>query len=402
MKVLMVGDSPFLTTGFGRVQKQALTAFLAKGWTVATVTGLQTEATETTLPVKQYVPTKGDNLGLLRVSDAVAEFEPDAIYATGEPGSITAFAHVLPVRIPFVAYVPIEGEPIAYGDWRSILQTIDFFTCSEYGQRIVKRDVFGKDVDYVYHGVDHDVFRPDDENRAATRKLLGWEDKFVVMTVGANVRRKQHPRLFEAIALLGKRYKQDDIILYDHTVPFQRHWLEGWHLPQVADAMGVHDKVVFNPKLTGFGASVPEGTTDGLPGLADLYRAADLFVLPSQVEGFGLPIAEAMASGLPVLVTKYAAGWEVASPAGVGVTPKDWETAKNGTRLANLDPEDIAKAIVSLKRDPKRLARMRAAGLQRAQDFKWSAFREKVVDAVEKARKEGGQPEGEPPVQAVA
>ena len=86
MKVLMLGDSPFLTTGFGRVQRNAMEAFLTKGWEVATVTALQTTERETTLPVKQFVPTTGDNLGLLRVADAVTEFEPDVIYATGEDG----------------------------------------------------------------------------------------------------------------------------------------------------------------------------------------------------------------------------------------------------------------------------------------------------------------------------
>ena len=402
MKVLMVGDSPLLTTGFGRVQNRAMTAFQRRGWTVAAVTGLQHEPKESSQPqtLTCFYPVKGDNLGLLKVEEAVKEFEPDVIYATGEPGSITAFAHVLPARIPFVAYVPVEGEPIAYGDWRAILKTINWFTCSEYGQRIAKRDC-GVDVDYVYHGVDHDVFYPDLARRLAVREQLGWTDQFIVMSVGTNVRRKQWPRLIESMAILRDRFKQTDVKLYAHTVPFQRHWLEGWHLPQVADAFGVHGEVMFNPMMSGFGSSVPEGAKDGLPGLADLYRAADLFVLPSQVEGFGLPAAEAMASGLPVAVTKYAAGWEVVSPAGVGIKPHDWEVAKNGTRYANLDPLDIAKTILDLKRDPKRLARMRSAGLQRAQDFQWSAFEEKVVDAVEKARENGGQPEGEPAVQEV-
>jgi glycosyltransferase involved in cell wall biosynthesis len=394
MKVLMVGDSPLITTGFGRVQRHALEAFLLQGWEVAAVTALQMEEKQTDLPLKQYVPTAGDSLGLVKVEEAVAEFEPDVIYMTGEPGSVTGYAHVLPARIPFLAYVPIEGEPIVHGDWRGILKTINWFTCSRYGQAVAKRDL-GKDVDFVYHGVDADVFKVDDEARERTRKQLGWTDKFVVMTVAANVRRKQHPRLFEAIALLHKQFKQRDVILYDHTVPYQRHWLEGWHLPQIADAMGIHDKVQFNPSLTGFGASAPELGTAELPGLADLYRAADLFVLPSQVEGFGLPIAEAMASGTPVLVTKYAAGWEVASPAGAGIPIHDWETAKNGTRLANVSPLDLAKSILSLRRDPKRLVRMRAAGIERAKDFTWGAFKEYVVAAVQEAQAAGGLPEGE-------
>ena len=394
MKVLMVGDSPLVTTGFGRVQRHALEAFLVKGWEVAAVTGLATEEAQTDLPIRQFVPSPGDSLGLLKVEEAVEQFEPDVIYMTGEPGTVTAIAHVVPARIPFLAYVPIEGEPIVYGDWRGILKTITWFTCSGYGQAVAKRDL-GKDVDFVYHGVDTDVFHVDDEARARTRKQLGWDDKFVVMTVAANVRRKQHPRLFEAMAILRKQFKQRDILLYDHTVPFQRHWLEGWHLPQIADAFGVHDMVQFNPMLSGFGKSAPEVGGVDAPGLADLYRAADLFVLPSQVEGFGLPIAEAMASGVPVAVTKYAAGWEVASPAGAAIPIYDWETAKNGTRLANVSPLDLAKTILSLRRDPKRLARMRAAGLERVKAFRWDAFQEYVVAAVEASQASGGLPEGE-------
>jgi glycosyltransferase involved in cell wall biosynthesis len=364
------------------------------GWEVASVTALQTQERPTELPLRQYVPEAGDNLGILKIPEAVEDFEPDVIYTTCEPGVLTALTRSIPQRIPVVAYVPIEGEPIVLGDWRAVLSSdaLNWFTCSEYGQQIAKRDLFGKDVDFVYHGVDASVFRPDDEARERVRSQLGWSDKFVVMTVAANVRRKQHPRLFEAIALLHKTYKQRDVILYDHTVPFQHHWLEGWHLPQIADAMGIHDKVVFNPMLGAFGSAIPDSVSDALPSLADLYRAADLFVLPSQVEGFGLPIAEAMASGVPVLVTKYAAGWEVASPAGAAIEVHDWEITKNGSRLANVDPHALAKSILSLKRDPKRLARMRAAGLERVKAFDWEAFKEYVVGAIEAAREKGPPP----------
>jgi glycosyltransferase involved in cell wall biosynthesis len=364
----------------------AMEAFLSKGWEVATVTGLQTAPVKTDLPVKQYAPKSNDPIGLATIPEAIEDFKPDRIFSAGEPGSLSALSMVIPARIPFTAYCVIEGEPIALQEWRSLLSTIQFITCSEYGAKVVRQSL-NKEVDWAYHGVDTDVFRPDDTRRDEVRKNLGWNDKFVVITVAANVRRKQHPRLFEAMGILRDVYKQKDILLYDHTVPFQRFWLEGWHLPQVARSLGVEDMIMFNPEMENFGDGIPERSDGDKPTLPDLYRAADLFVLPSQVEGFGLPIAEAMACGTPVAVTKYAAGWEVARGAdGAGIPVADWEIHKSGTRYANVSPLDIAKTIISLKRDPKRLKRMREAGLKRASELNWSEFQEKICDAIEDAK----------------
>src|SRR5687768_397249 len=247
MKVLLLGDSPLKTTGFGRVNRVATEAFLREGWTVASVTNLQTEEMEPELAIRPYVPPKTDGMGLRTALEAIEDFAPDVIYATGDPGSIAAFALVIPARIPVFFYVPIEGEPIVLPEWQQLLRTVPFMTCSNYGAEVARVDL-QREVEMVYHGVDSEVFKPlTPERRAEIREQFGWTDKFVVMTVAANVRRKQHPRLFEAIALLKNQYKQRDIVLYDHTVPFQSYHLEGWNLPVVSAAMGVTDEVVFNP-----------------------------------------------------------------------------------------------------------------------------------------------------------
>lgn len=390
MKVLMLGDSPFRKTGFGRVNSHAMKAMLEAGLTVGTVTGLQTETPQEPVPsgLTFWTPSSDDPMGLRAGADAIREFEPDVVYVTGDPGNTAVYAGVVPVRIPYVAYVPVEGEPVVNQVWREMLSSehVRWFTCSQYGVDIARRDL-GRDVDFVYHGVDHDVFTPlTDEERAAYRKRLGWEGKFVISVVAQNVRRKQLPRLMEAVAILKRQFKQNDVLLYMHTVPYQRHYLEGWNLMEVARAFGVHDEVVFNPLMGQQHAAVPERGDMEVPGLRELMGAADLFVLPSQVEGFGLPIAESMAVGTPVVVTKYGAGWEVARKGmGVGIAPHDWEVHKSGTRYANIDPMDLAKEILRLKRNPRQLERMRAAGLQAVREFDWTAFEREVVQRVTNA-----------------
>jgi glycosyltransferase involved in cell wall biosynthesis len=312
------------------------------------------------------------------------EFEPDIVYATGDPGSIAMVAMVIPAHVRFLAYCPIEGEPLFNSSWRAILSEIDFFTCSNYGVKVVEESL-DKTVDMVYHGVDRDNYYPlSTQERKDYRERLGWDRKFVVSVVAQNVRRKQLTRLIEAVAILKHQYKQDDIVLYLHTVPFQNHWLEGWNLPEVSAAFGLTEEVVFNPLMSGFGKGVPEKGDMDVPGLRELVGASDLFVLPSQVEGFGLPIAEAMAVGTPVAVTKYAAGWEVANlGGGTGIVPADWEIHKSGTRYANLAPAEIAKTILALKRNPRKLAQMRDTGLRAVEHFDWSKFEEYVIGKVE-------------------
>lgn len=379
MKVLIVGDSPFLKTGFGRINSIAAAAFAEAGYDVGVVSGLSMDPVADSLGYTMYYPEQGDVIGNLAANKAVYDFEPDLVYHTGEPGTLTAFARTIPARIPFMAYSPIEGEPIVLSEWKAILAGMPgLITCSNYGVEVLKKYTGRDDVPMVYHGIDHDVFKVNGR-RDEVRHMLGWDDRFVVMTVATNVRRKQHPRLFEAIAILRQHYKQDDIILYDHTVPFDSHWLDGWNLPEIAHNFGILDAVRFNPSVTKANDFVPEvGQYEGI-GLVDLYNAADLFVLPSQVEGFGLPIAEAMACGVPVAVTKYAAGWEVARDAGVGLPVKDWEVHKSGTRYANVDVEAMASEILRLKRNPRERARRSALGLQRVRDFRWENFTETLI-----------------------
>ncbi len=383
MKVLIIGDSPTLATGFARVNRIAADAMLAEGWDVASLASLVKEKPDDGTSIKYYIPNTegGDPWGFSEIKRVYEEYQPDVVYMTADPGTVTGAAAKLPDTAKFVGYIPVEGAPIVNPAWRSIMQSLRFFTCSKYGADVVKTAI-GKDIDYVYHGIDNDTFRVNGM-RDSVREAFGFKDKFLISVVATNVRRKQLPRIIEAMSILKHQYKQDDIIIYMHTVPFQNYWLDGWNLPEIVRMYGVNQHVMFNEKMEKFNDNVPLTSSDpSSPGLVDILNASDLFVNVSQVEGFGLPAVEAMACGVPVIVTKYAAGWEMARGVGHGIEPHDWEVHKSGTMYGNVDPKGLAKEILKLKRNPSERARMSKLGLERVKDFDWSLFKKKLIEEI--------------------
>jgi len=91
--------------------------------------------------------------------------------------------------------------------------------------------------------------------------------------------------------------------------------------------------------------------------LPALFGAARAFVFPSLWEGFGIPVVEAMACGTPVLTSNLSSLPEIAGGAALFVDP---------LRVA-----DIARGMERLALDEPLRARLREAGLKRAQDFSW-------------------------------
>ena len=101
--------------------------------------------------------------------------------------------------------------------------------------------------------------------------------------------------------------------------------------------------------------------------LAALYQGALALVFPSLYEGFGIPLIEAMASGCPVVTTNWGAMKEVTGSAAIQVDPRR--------------PDEIASAVLKIAEDSEYRERLRAAGRERVEKFRWSATARHTLDA---------------------
>jgi glycosyltransferase involved in cell wall biosynthesis len=99
-----------------------------------------------------------------------------------------------------------------------------------------------------------------------------------------------------------------------------------------------------------FAGQLPAG-----PAVRDALDAADLFVMPSRQEGLPRAMVEAMARALPCIGSNIGGIPELLSPD--SIVPVGDDAA-------------LAYTIMSVLRDPKRMARMSAENLARAHDFR--------------------------------
>jgi len=90
--------------------------------------------------------------------------------------------------------------------------------------------------------------------------------------------------------------------------------------------------------------------------VAEIIGAADAFVLPTGIEGSCNAVIEAMACGLPIITSD-------------GLYMDDIVDDEVAIRVNPRDIEAIRRAILALKEDPVRRARMAQAALARAEGF---------------------------------
>ncbi|MCL4176659.1 MAG: glycosyltransferase family 4 protein [Verrucomicrobia bacterium] len=205
-------------------------------------------------------------------------------------------------------------------------------------------------ISVIHNGLDHTRFAPDATEAAKqfVAQRFDLREPFFLYVARLEHPGKNHVRLIEAFNRFKAQTRSEWQLVFGGS---------NWH-----GAPAIHAAIRQWPfrrdiRCLGFVES------DALPLL---YRAATVFVYPSLFEGFGFPPLEAMACGCPVLCSTRGALGEVVGDAAATVNPDD--------------VADLTTQLAALAGDPALRARLRAAGLARAQRFDWQRSASRTLE----------------------
>ena len=410
MKVCILSDSPFLSTGFSNQSKLLAKYLSEKGHEIhyfASAYGGQTiihskleDGTE--FNYKIY----GQRTGYFsaELSELIKKIKPDIFYVLldtfmlhGQPRNPGAgwFLNVDTSPARTVMWFPSDGGARLPLSCELILNKFDKpVAMSKFGQKQCL-DIHNIKTDYIPHGTEPDRFYklPDDQ-RNELRKKWDLDGKFVIGSVFRNQPRKNPDKYFKTFNLI--KDKIPNAVLLLHTDPNDQ---AGQILLQNQIAKyNLENRVRF----TGMNAIDAFDWNK----MNEVYNLFDLFFLPTSGEGFGIPIIEAMACEIPVIATSYTTTPELVelNNAGYGAKlagcekldlfklhSKEYdEQSDNGTLTGGLweverafvDVKDAAEKIIFMYNNPEMMKQMGENG--RKAVLEQYSFNDHVGPAFEK------------------
>ncbi|MCM8787683.1 MAG: glycosyltransferase family 4 protein [Candidatus Omnitrophica bacterium] len=197
----------------------------------------------------------------------------------------------------------------------------------------------------VYSGINSKEFSKNEKSRKEIRKNLKLSDKFVMILVANEFKRKNLITILKAISIL----KNKDLVLLvagkDNPAKYKAK----------ANELGILDKIIF---------------LGSVRNIQDYFSAADVFVYPTLYGPFDLVVLESMSIGIPIITSNEKFN-------GVAEIIKD---TKNGILIKNpTDSEELAKKIEMLYKNPSLRNKISKEAIKTAKLFTWQKTADNII-----------------------
>jgi len=376
LKILMVSEASFLSSGFGTYAKEILSRLhKTNKYEIAELAcyGKTNDPKDTAIEWryyanavderdprhKEYSSSAENQFGRWRFERTLLDFKPDVVIDVRDYW-MNSYQQYSPLR-PFFHWVlmpTVDSEP-QQEEWIDTFIHADaVFTYSDFGRDALKKQSNNK-IKYIgttSPGVDLKTFRPF-PNKEEIKVALGIDPKsFVVGSVMRNQKRKLIPDLFYSIKKLIEKCEKNgndnlgkNLFLYLHT----SYPDAGWDLPLLLKEYKIGNRVYFSylcrncghfyaslfqhptgncPRCGNASCTMPN-VSNGLSTqqLSYIMNSFDIYAQYAICEGFGMPQVEAAACGVPIASIDYSAMSDVVRkvegyPVKVGQYFKELET----------------------------------------------------------------------------
>jgi glycosyltransferase involved in cell wall biosynthesis len=353
LKVLMVSEASFLSSGFGTYAKEILSRLHAsQKYEIAEFAcyGKVNDPKDSEIKWKYYAnavdggdprsqeynSSMENQFGRWRFERVLLDFQPDVVVDVRDYW-MNSYQQFTPYR-PYFHWIlmPTVDSAPQQDDWIDTFCHADaVFTYSDFGRDTLKEQSNGaiKYVDTTSPGVNLDVFQYySDNQRSQLKQAFGLDpDAFIIGSVMRNQKRKLIPELFSAVRNFIDKLKTDNnpaaekVYLYLHT----SYPDAGWDLPRLLKEYAIGNRVLFTYSCKNCGFYKPSlyqhpsahcprcgqkafsmpNVSNGISqqDLNTIYNIFDIYVQYAICEGFGMPQVEAGAAGVPIASVDYSA-----------------------------------------------------------------------------------------------
>jgi glycosyltransferase involved in cell wall biosynthesis len=412
IRVAYIGDSPFIYSGFGVVAKAILSRLPKDEFELHGLGTMYQNYPKSLEFFDYYQPACiHDLMGFKSTVDFVQHTNPDLLFFIGDPGTLrNRFSGLMLTGtisfMPAVTYFPIENAPLNPHIRTQAEMVASPVTYTKWGANELAN--FGVDVDWVWHGVDHGDFRKYDEDVCKKlKKLVGWEDKFVVGLVGMNKRSNRQPVMLEMAQILKDR-GIEDFVVYMHCQTNGEIMMGGWELDWMLDVFGVRDVVQLKPNQNehkyiarprsglleeSLELPMPKNQEEAQANLAaldfvSLLNCFDMYLDPASAHGFNLPACESARCGVPVAtVDDGFARSEVYGDVAYMMKPTSSDYWHTGAMLPLVSPKTMADTVELFMNDSQLREDYAMRGKEKFDSVKWQPaadlFAQKMREAHE-------------------
>jgi glycosyltransferase involved in cell wall biosynthesis len=396
MKIGIISDSPTVTTGFGITTDQIARGLAAAGHEVVCfgIKAYGETFDRSSYPFRIWTISVGEGTGWSSLLVRFLDYERlDALLINSDlynMKEILDYCRQASWRGSVIAYVILDGVPAYRAYLENIANLQVHLASTRFSARYLEENGY-PDVAVAPPGVDRSVFKPLPEARSLRRRA-GLEDRFVIGVFGRNTERKQQARVLNALDYLRRTGAASDLLVYFHCNP--RAY---WHLDEIAETLGIRDRVLFAGDTFEETAGVdyvgsaresaaPAAAVPCIPAdysYVERMNCCDLIVNVAHCGDFEQVIIEANACGVPLAATDdQGIMSEAMGEGGLLLEPADVSYGGIGQKIYMVNPEAVARAILAVKENGALRDELRRKGMENAMKYPWERLRSAIVEAV--------------------